>query len=650
MSRARLAAVLVALLSIILAALIVTDALPVMRGPGAGGEWQWPYLLRPVARWWPSLLSALLLGATGTWWVVRASRRVWPLVLIVVLTLALQLGLLYADRPNVGGELVDRTLAKDTSGYAAVAGEIDDLNAALSDYPALMGTFDNEHARTHPPGLVAAFYLGDRALRLWPGLAEALARPVRLWRCTDLWVLARPLSTAGSLLVGAWLPLLAASLVPAAAWLVARRLVRGAAVPLAAALSATIPALLIFAPTPDQIFALLALLSLWAALRGLDTGSLPWLGLSGVIVSGMTFLSIGNAAWAGLLVAYVVVSAYRRGWAGRRWLIGVGALVGGALSLWLVYWLGWGVAPWSVVAAGLDQHYLLVTSQRSYATWLVHNPLDFALFAGLTVVAGWLAVVAFALLRPAWRRSEVGVLALLLVLLLAVLLISGGTRGEVGRLWLVFMPLAAVLAAAGWAGAEDELLPGTGTVTEATPRLPVIATILAAQLILALAIGLAWRPLQAVILPVIMPDMAPVPSESRPLNSAFQTSGDETLTLAGHAPVEFGAPGEPLDVQLLWTADGPTLDPYTVFVHVVDAAGTLVAQHDGWPVAGAWPTTCWRAGEVISDPVAVELPATLAPGEYTILIGLYGGADGTRLRTADGLDAILIDRFSVEQD
>ncbi|MEZ4516947.1 MAG: hypothetical protein R3C44_08955 [Chloroflexota bacterium] len=59
----------------------------------------------------------------------------------------------------------------------------------------------------------------------------------------------------------------------------------------------------------------------------------------------------------------------------------------------------------------------------------------------------------------------------------------------------------------------------------------------------------------------------------------------------------------------------------TVFVHVEDDQGQVVAQTDR-PPAG-YPTTEWRPGEVVVDQVLVELPSDLAPGSYTITTGFY---------------------------
>jgi 4-amino-4-deoxy-L-arabinose transferase-like glycosyltransferase len=55
------------------------------------------------------------------------------------------------------------------------------------------------------------------------------------------------------------------------------------------------------------------------------------------------------------------------------------------------------------------------------------------------------------------------------------------------------------------------------------------------------------------------------------------------------------------EVRLTWTALKQPSADYTVFVHVLNDAGELVAQHDGPPQNGAFPTTLWRAGDVIAD-------------------------------------------------
>lgn len=91
-----------------------------------------------------------------------------------------------------------------------------------------------------------------------------------------------------------------------------------------------------------------------------------------------------------------------------------------------------------------------------------------------------------------------------------------------------------------------------------------------------------------------------------------------------------------LGVTLLWEAYAPVDRDYSVFVHVVDAAGNTVAQSDGWPVCGTEPTHGWEVGDVHLDPRVVDLPPSLAPGRYTVRAGLYDPATGERLPAREG--------------
>ncbi|GEM_PF-1955680 len=86
------------------------------------------------------------------------------------------------------------------------------------------------------------------------------------------------------------------------------------------------------------------------------------------------------------------------------------------------------------------------------------------------------------------------------------------------------------------------------------------------------------------------------------------------------------APGEPggaLAVHLRWSTETGHLARYTVFVHLLDTDGKLQAQSDAEPDSGQFPTSSWLAGELVDDVHTLRLPSALAPGSYTLLIGLY---------------------------
>ena len=83
---------------------------------------------------------------------------------------------------------------------------------------------------------------------------------------------------------------------------------------------------------------------------------------------------------------------------------------------------------------------------------------------------------------------------------------------------------------------------------------------------------------------------------------------------------------EPASVTLTWQAISPVAEDYTVFVHVLDAAGKIVAQHDSQPAASAWPTSAWRPGQIVVDPHPLVVP----PDARRLEVGLYLLSTGQR--------------------
>ncbi len=107
--------------------------------------------------------------------------------------------------------------------------------------------------------------------------------------------------------------------------------------------------------------------------------------------------------------------------------------------------------------------------------------------------------------------------------------------------------------------------------------------------------------------------------------------GDKLALVGFELPSGVSAGAENLPVTLYWQGRGDMREVYSVFVHIVDAAGNVVAQHDGIPADGTEPTTAWAIGEYITDPLQISLPPDLSPGEYSVVVGVYLPATGTRL-------------------
>ena len=96
--------------------------------------------------------------------------------------------------------------------------------------------------------------------------------------------------------------------------------------------------------------------------------------------------------------------------------------------------------------------------------------------------------------------------------------------------------------------------------------------------------------------------------------------------------------GSVLNIALYWQAHAAPAEDYTVFVHLLNGTGELVAQHDGQPVGGYYPTSYWEEGETVKDEHELSLPPGLEAGEYYLRVGMYRAENGQRLivRDAEG--------------
>lgn len=119
-----------------------------------------------------------------------------------------------------------------------------------------------------------------------------------------------------------------------------------------------------------------------------------------------------------------------------------------------------------------------------------------------------------------------------------------------------------------------------------------------------------------------------------PVEAAFEGG----VRLRGYDLGGDRSPGGEAALTLYWAASGPLPADYTVFVHVYDPADepNTLAQGDGPPHAGRYPTGWWAAGETIVDAHTIPLPADLPPGTYHIRVGFYDPATGIRLALAGG--------------
>ncbi|GIW06997.1 MAG: hypothetical protein KatS3mg060_1802 [Dehalococcoidia bacterium] len=144
----------------------------------------------------------------------------------------------------------------------------------------------------------------------------------------------------------------------------------------------------------------------------------------------------------------------------------------------------------------------------------------------------------------------------------------------------------------------------------------------------------------AVLTPV---DGAPQIAPRRRLDARFAVAGQLIgVTLPDRLE------GRTLDLTLYWQANGPTAQPLTVFVQLLDGTNRVVAQHDAQPLAGSYPTVRWHRDEIVVERIQLALPRDLPAGEYRLIAGLYDLATGERTGAvgADAIgDAVLLDRL-----
>lgn len=112
----------------------------------------------------------------------------------------------------------------------------------------------------------------------------------------------------------------------------------------------------------------------------------------------------------------------------------------------------------------------------------------------------------------------------------------------------------------------------------------------------------------------------------------------ESITLYGYDV----ALGDNLTITLTWVAKTTLPQDYNVFVHLVDADGAMLAQHDGPPNQGRYPTMWWLPGDVIADAHILPIAAPL-PNAVQLRVGMYDPATLTRLPITDAHGAHLPD-------
>jgi len=392
-------------------------------------------------------------------------------------------------------------LPASTGYYTVAKKQIHDGGRFLAEYPEWIRRQDALHVGTHPPGLFLVEHALLETLSARPAasrwIVDHLPGPVvSAFRAIDGYE-PLPMADRAALGLTAALTVLACAATVVPLYALARASLSAPAAWSAAVLWPLVPSAVLFQPLPDTAYPLLAVTALALAAHATRAGRVRGCVLAaaaGMVLAVGMFFTLAFLA-VGLVVAIVPVTVvdgcagetppnppvvrggvrgssrprtasppYQGGVGRGRGLSHRSALLlatgAGFLAPTLAFWLATGANPFVIWWWNQRNHArFYVEYHRTYALWLLVNPLELALALGIPATV-W-AVVGFAsvrsvvvTLRVTGHHAERDVyhelvprVAWATLAVLILLTVSGRNLSEVARLWLPLMP--PLLTAAG---------------------------------------------------------------------------------------------------------------------------------------------------------------------------------------------------------
>jgi len=391
--------------------------------------------------------------------------------------------------------------------------------------------------------------------------------------------------------------------------------------------------------------AILLLMRVW---RGEDRPS--YMILLGLIGGLAAISKLSGLALLPFIALVLVVAAWRR--RSLPALVGWGARIGMpllAVAGWW-YWRNWRLygdplglaAMFAVLPARTEGPDLAELLARAEGVWrsawavfgwfnVVAEPWLYGVYTGLTLAA--IAGLGFWIVRQLRKGDRAALLAaawlaLWCLTVMAALVGWSQKRYPQGRLLFPAISAASVLLAAG-------LIQGSAWLPH--PWQQTGAGLLSG----ALFVLAVWVPFHYIV-PAYAPPplLAELPPRASPLAVDF---GEQARLLGYELPEESVRPGEALPLTLYWQALTAMDRDYSVFIHLVDDNGLIVAQRDSYPAGGNAITSGWPVGAVIPDRHIIPIPMVApAPCKTRLLVGLYDYESGERLPTADGDNSVAL--------
>jgi hypothetical protein len=110
----------------------------------------------------------------------------------------------------------------------------------------------------------------------------------------------------------------------------------------------------------------------------------------------------------------------------------------------------------------------------------------------------------------------------------------------------------------------------------------------------------------------------------------FADFGDQIALIGYDTSRTSARAGDVVELNLYWKALNDLDISYQVFVHLLAADGFPVSQSDKIN-PGEFPTRRWPLDKYVLDQHRLLIPAGVAPGEYTVSVGLWVQTEGWRL-------------------
>lgn len=409
----------------------------------------------------------------------------------------------------------------------------------------------------------------------------------------------------------------------------------------------------------DTLAAALSSLALWAGARMLRRGATPRRALVlGLLLGGAALTKASGLALAISVPAFVLANMLRTRMPLRRVIVTALSMALPAAALagwfyarnWILYGDPTGTQMMAAIAGPRIPNASLLEIAGEWRSFLtayigmfgaVNIPIPqwmYAAFEALLVGAG---IGLLLEIRDARRTREPDAPAVFIALLCAAALAvafaallrwTSITLASQGRLLFPVIAAISLLLAAGLLRLQS------------IARTPWPTRVVAAALaVLTFASPFAYlRPAYAT--PLRLDDESALPE--RLTRTELRYSEDiRWIGFVVNTPRQRVAPGELLDVTLYWQGLRPIPRDLSLFVKLFGPGDVELVGIDTYPGGGMYPTSGWRAGEIVADRYRLRLPTQITLTQPALLrmdVGFYdfavGPVDGM-LPTYDGAGA-----------